>query len=213
MIRLNSKLPTGIALAGFLFAGAGCAEVEPTKQEAPTGTTSQALIAPISAFSNVTAAADSDVQVSATEIGPNRYIVVATATLGRGVGAVWATFHNFEKLVEIGLPGVVTDFVWLEGAPGIVPSTFLLYAGDVAVPEELYYRDNASYTMRYRLLQPALGFVAIDANIQFTPISNKATFYTVTRDVTLEPGVPIEGFVGLTIVETQNVQGHFAKKK
>jgi hypothetical protein len=211
MMRLNSKLPTGIAIACLLFAAAGCADVEPTRDEAPTGTTAQAVSGPLSTYSKVAVTAGSDVQVTATEIGPNRYIVVATATFGRGVGKVWATFHNFEKIVGIGLPGVVTDFVWLQGSPGIVPSSFILYAGDVAVPEELYYRDNESYRMRYRLLQPALGFVTLDADLQFTPISNKETRYTATRDVTIENGVPIEDFVGLTIAETQNIQDYFAK--
>jgi hypothetical protein len=201
MSRFPSTLPAVIVLAFSLLAGVGQAAVEPATEAAPIWASSPAVVT------------EGGVEVTTTEIGPNRYKVVATAIFGRSVGKIWATFHNFEKVISIGLPDT-NDFEWLDGgSPGQVPSSFQFSANGETILEEVYSRDNASHTLRYRLLQPALGFVAIDSELQFTPISNKETRYTATREVTMEPGVPVDGLAAVIAAETTTMQAYFAKKE
>jgi hypothetical protein len=201
IFELKTILTSACAL---LVAGAvaGCADVDPPGETAGDGEVAAAEQA---------LAEDGAVEVTVTEVGPNQYVIVATATFDHSIGKVWATLHNFEKLAEIGLPGVAADFQWLNGgSPGQIPSTFQFAVGDTIILEEVYARDKDDYTMRYHLLEPALGIVSYDALFELAPISNEQTAYSITREVTLEPGV-IDGLAGLIAVETQNMQDHFAK--
>lgn len=203
MMRTISTLPSVIALAcSFLATGAGCIGAEPSPE---------ALEAEPIAASAHAIAPSAEVDVTVTEIGPERYIITATTTFDRSAGKIWATIHNFEKLVAAALPGMTSNFEWLDGgSPGKVPSKFQFDVSGTTVVEEVYYRRKANYTMRYRLLEPGLGIIALDGEVKLTPISNKKTRYEASREVTLEPGV-IDGFADLIAVETQTLQSHFAK--
>lgn len=202
MIRLNTKLPTLFAILCSLTAMAGCA-VDSTTDDTEIATSSEAL----------TADDDDGVETVTTELGPNQYRIVTSATFDRPVARVWPTFLDFQNLVELGLPGSATDFVWVNGgSPQKVPSAFQFLSGGETIHEEVYFRDNHTHTLRYRLLQPALGFVAIDSVLQLENCRGRA-HYTATRVVTLEPNVPVESLSSLLTLETENLKTYFAKKK
>ncbi|AKU93620.1 hypothetical protein AKJ09_00284 [Labilithrix luteola] len=210
MIRLNAKLPTLIALLCSLAAAAGCA-VEPTSDEASVASTSEALTADESVVERKTT--DDGVELVTTELGPHQYRIVTSATFDRPVARVWPTFLDFQNLVELGLPGSASDFVWVDGgSPQKVPSSFQFISGGETIHEEVYYRDNHTHTMRYRLLQPALGFVEIDSVLQLENVRGRA-HYTATRVVTLDPNLPVEALSSLLVLETANLKTYFAKKK
>lgn len=153
------------------------------------------------------------VEVSTRAIGPNRYTIIATTTLDRPVGEVWALLCDFERLVAVGLPGMTSDFEWLNGgSPDQVPSRFQFAIGTARVVEEIYHLDGDQYILRYRMLEPAMGILKYDAEFELTPVSNEQTFYSVTREVTLESGV-VDGLAGLVATETQNVKDHFARQR
>lgn len=210
MIRLNAKLPTILALLCALTAMTGCA-VDSTTDDAEVASSSEALTADESADRRDTD--DDGVETTTTELGPNQYRIVTSATFDRPVARVWPTFLDFQNLVELGLPGSATDFVWVNGgSPQKVPSAFQFLSGGETIHEEVYFRDNHTHTLRYRLLQPALGFVAIDSVLQLENCRGRA-HYTATRVVTLEPNVPVESLSSLLTLETANLKTYFSKKK
>ena len=158
-------------------------------------------------------AEDGAVEVSVTEAGPSEYVIVATATLDRPVAEVWALIDDFEELIAVALPGVAGDFEWLDGGgPGKAPSRFQFVASGVQVVEEVYHRDEDQHVLGYRLLQPTLGIMKIDAVFELAPKSDAQTLYWIRREVTLEPGA-VDGLVGLIKLETQNLADHFARKQ
>jgi hypothetical protein len=159
-----------------------------------------------------TPADDGGVEVTIEEIGPNQHSVVATATFDQPVAAVWAVFRDFEKLVAIALPGLTSDFEWLNsGSPDQVPSQFRFLASGARIAEQLYHRDDDEHVLRYRMLEPALGILVYDAELRLTPISDDRAAYRATRTLTTEPGA-VEGLAGLATLETRNMKDHFAKR-
>lgn len=154
---------------------------------------------------------DGGVQVVVRQIGPNQHSVVATATFDQPVGRIWALFCNFERLVATALPGVASDFEWLDGSPERVPSRFQFVASGTKIREEIYHRDEAEHLLRYRMLEPALGILEYDSALQLTPISDEQTVYTATRIMRIEPDA-LDGLAGLIALETQNLKTHFAKQ-
>lgn len=151
------------------------------------------------------------VEVTIQELGPNQYRVVSRATFDQPVAKVWPVFRNFEKLVNVALPGVTSDFEWLHGGnPDRVPSQFRFASGGAYVVEELYQRSDDEHVLRYRVLEPVLGILDYDSELRLTPISDAQTAYTATRKMTLEPGA-IDSLRGLVSLETQNMKNYFAK--
>ena len=158
-------------------------------------------------------AADGSVQVTTRETGPNQYILVATATFDRPVGEVWALLDDFEKLLATALPGGPGSFEWLNGGgPGQAPVRFQLSISGQRLLEEVYHRDPGNHSLRYRMLEPALGILEYDAVFELAPKSDGQTLYSVYREVTLEPGA-LDGILGLIQLETQNMKEHFARPR
>ena len=107
---------------------------------------------------------DGGVEVRITEIKPNQFTIVATATFDQPVAKVWSVFRNFEKLVDLALPGLATDFEWLDGgSPGRVPSQFRFVANGETLIEEIYHHSDDEYVLRYLMLEPALGIESFAA--------------------------------------------------
>jgi hypothetical protein len=151
------------------------------------------------------------VEVSIQELGPNQYRIVSRATFDQPVTKIWPVFRNFEKLVNVGLPGLTSDFEWLNGGtPDRVPSQFRFVSGGAYVVEEVYHRSDDEHVLRYRVLEPVLGILELDSELRLTPISDAQTAYTATRKITLEPGT-IDGLGALVSLETQNMKNYFAK--
>lgn len=155
---------------------------------------------------------DGAVAVTVAETGAHQYSITATAALDAPIDAIWPLFDDFEKLVATALPGVASEFEWLNGGgPGRVPSTFQFVASGTRIVEEVYELDRARGTLRYRVLEPALGILVYDSALELAPISDRQTRYTSRREATLEPGA-IDGLAGLIELETQNLKNHFAKQ-
>jgi hypothetical protein len=150
-----------------------------------------------------------DIYVVAIPTGTDEYIIVAATILEEPVGDAWSEIRDFEQLVEIGLPGLATDFEWLNGGgPEQIPSSFQFVSGGSVVEEEIYYRNSSTHTLRYQLLTPVLGIQEYDAQISLVSLSQNATLFVVVREVELDPGV-IEGLVDLIELETNNVHDYF----
>lgn len=157
-------------------------------------------------------AGDGGAEVTIQEIGPNQYSMVSRATFDQPVAEIWPVFRNFEKLVDVGLPGLTSDFEWLHGgSPDRVPSQFRFVSSGATLVEEIYHRSDDEHVLRYRVVEPVLGILEYDAELRLTPISDAQTAYTATRKVTLEPGT-MDSLRGLAFLETQNMKNHFAKQ-
>jgi hypothetical protein len=154
---------------------------------------------------------DGGVEIMIKEIAPNRHSIVATATFAQPVARVWAVFRDFEQLVAAALPGLTSDFAWLDGGgPDRVPSRLRFATSGTSLVEEVYHRDDGRYVLRYRMVEPALGILEYDAELQLTPISDEQTVYSATRTLTLAPGT-LDGLAGLVALETQNLKDLFAR--
>jgi hypothetical protein len=153
----------------------------------------------------------SEIAVEVTETGPGQYTILATATLDAAIAAVWALFDDFERFVAAALPGIASEFAWLEGGPGRAPAAFQFVTGGARVVEEIHACDPARHTLRYRLRAPALGLRAYEGAFALQPISDAQTSYSARREVTLDPGV-LDRFVALIALETRHLKNHFAQR-
>ena len=154
-----------------------------------------------------------DVTVLTTETGRDEYRIVATATLDSPADEVWALLLNWERLVEVGLPGLTSDFRWLTGGPDDVPSTFRFELAGAILEEEIYERtvemETSRYRLRYRALEPALGVLEYDALLELREIDETRTAFSATRDVRLAPGSPPDMLAEIVESETRCLVDHF----
>jgi hypothetical protein len=153
-----------------------------------------------------------DVNVVTTATGPDRYSIVATATIDCAPEDVWALLRDWERLVDVGLPGMTSNFVWLNGGPGHAPSTFQFDVGGATLKEEIYELTEADglRRLRYRALEPALGVLEYDAVLELAPASGSGTAFSAERQVRLEPGTPPDMLTGMVEAETKCLKEHFA---
>ena len=153
-----------------------------------------------------------DVNVVTTATGPDRYSIVATATIDCTPGEVWELLQNWERLVDVGLPGMTENFVWLTGGPGRAPSTFQFDVGGATLKEEIYELTEVDglHRLRYRALEPALGVLEYDAVLELAPAKGSGTAFSAERQVRLEPGTPPDMLTGMVEAETKCLKEHFA---
>jgi hypothetical protein len=137
----------------------------------------------------------------------------STAVLDAPQGAVWAKVHNIEKVVEIALPGVATDFRWLDGgSPGKVPSRFTFSALGSSVLEEVFFIDRADKVLGYRLVTPALGIRNYVATIGLDPVDSHHTAISFSRDLVFEDPASVDAFAALFEQEIAALQAYFADR-
>jgi hypothetical protein len=128
-------------------------------------------------------------------------------------GAAWAKLHNIEKTVAIALPGIATDFRWVDGgSPGKVPSRFTFVALGAAVLEEVYFVDDTDNVLKYRLVTPALGIQSYSATIALDPIDNDHTCISFSRDMVFDDPAAAASFATLFEQEIAFIQAYFADK-
>ena len=156
-----------------------------------------------------------DVKVVTMVIGPDKYRIVATATFDSAPAEVWALLWDWEGLVDVGLPGLTSDFTWLSGGPDEVPSTFqFLLAGSI-LKEEIYEgtaeEAGGRYRLRYRALEPALGVVEYEAVIELQRVAEARTAFWAQREVRLAPGTAPDMLAAIVESETQRLREHFAE--
>jgi hypothetical protein len=188
----------------------GCANADPSSQSPDFGFPGSVEQSYVDDVSEQFQDHDSDdVYVTHIQTGTNEYIILAGTILDASAGEAWSQLRDFEQLAEIALPGLVSDFEWLNGGgPEQIPSTFQFVTGGTTVVEEIYYRNDSAYTLRYRLVDPALGIQEYDAQISLIPLSQDKALYFLFREVTVDPGV-IGGLVDLTEIETLNINNYF----
>lgn len=147
-----------------------------------------------------------------TELGPNRYFFFQKVPMDPPVGKVWTTVRDFEKLVAIALPGIATDFQWVDGGgPGRAPASCQFVVSGSPIHEEVYALDNREHSLRYRLLVPALGLAAYDAEVRLQPSGKGDTTLSFTRDITFDAGVDPAGLTALIEQEGVAIQDYFCK--
>lgn len=147
-----------------------------------------------------------------TELGPNRYFFFQKVSMDPPVGKVWKTVRDFEKLVAIALPGIASDFQWVDGgSPERVPSSCQFIVSGSPIHEEVYALDSREHSLRYRLLVPALGLAAYDAEVRLLRSGNDDTTILFTRDITFDAGVDPAGLTALIEQEGVALQNYFCK--
>lgn len=156
---------------------------------------------------------ESGVEVLTTAVGPERYRISATATVGCPPTEVWALMWDWERLLEVGMPGMARDFEWLSGSPDEVPSTFQFEVAGALVKEEIYERrEDASsgrYILRYRTLEPALGILEYDAVLELARADDGRTDYSAVREVRLAPEATPDMLAEMVESETRVLVEHF----
>ena len=136
----------------------------------------------------------------------------SVAVLDAPEGAVWAKVHNIQKLVEMVLPGIASDFQWLDGGgPSKVPSRYQFVALGSPVVEEVTLQDKKDKVLEYRLVTPALGIQTYLATVALDPIDNTHTRVTYTRLMTFDDPASAASFAALFEQEIAALQAHFAK--
>lgn len=198
-------------VGALALACAGCAVEEPSRNpldETKINSIKQSITEDdvVSDTENINC---DDVTVTVIETGDEEYIIHAQTFIDRPVGDIWPEIRDFEQLVDIGLPGLATNFQWLNGGgPEQIPSTFQFESGGATVVEEIYYRSEYKHKLRYRVVEPALGIIEYDAVLNLDPVWFDKTYYSATRVLTLEPGV-VDGLTALIELETQNIKAYF----
>ena len=189
-------------LASLVLAAAcGDTPAAPEAPEAPAPPPAVAVVAADAPVSTV------------TPLPGGGFRFTSTAVLDAPEGAVWAKAHNIQKMVEMLLPDVATDFQWLDGGgPSKVPSRFQFLAFGSPVVEEVYFQDKQDKVLKYRLVTPALGILTYDATIALDPIDNDHTRVVYTRDMTFVDPQSAASFAALFEQEIAAFQAAFADK-
>lgn len=158
------------------------------------------------------AAAASPAPVSTvTPLPGGGFRFVSTAVLDAPEGAVWAKVHSIETLTEIALPGIASDFQWLDGGnPARVPSRYQFTALGATVREEVIFLDRAEKVLKYRLVTPALGIHSYAGTLSLDPVDNDHTLITFSRDVVFDDPAAVAGFTALFEQEIDLIQAYFA---
>ena len=194
-VRILSPLAIAVAVAAACSAPTGA---DDATRPAPEATPAAAVVA--------------DAPVSTVEPLPDGgFRFTSVATLDAPEGAVWAKVHNIEKLVEIVLPGIASDFQWVDGGkPSKVPSRYRFIALGSPVLEEVFHQDKAAHVLRYRLVTPALGIQTYVATIELDAVDNNHTRVVYTRDMTFDDPASAASFAALFEQEIAYLQAYFA---
>lgn len=147
-----------------------------------------------------------------TPLADGSYRFVGEAVVERSVGRVWAEIKNIENVVEVVLPGVASDFQWVDGGgPGKVPSRFSFVASGTTMLEEVFHRSHADHEIRYRLVTPGLGIVSYTATIALAEEDAQRTRVVYTREMSFADPALVPSFIDLLQLEMVNLQNHFAR--
>lgn len=152
------------------------------------------------------------VQVVTENTGPDCYRITAIAQFEVSPAESWELLWDWERFVEVGLPGMTRNFTWLSGSPEEVPSKFQFEIAGALLKEEIYERTGADgeYLLRYRALEPALGVEEYDAILRLQRFAEGRTAFEAIREVRLQSGISPDMLTELVRSETQYLVDHFA---
>jgi len=153
-----------------------------------------------------------NVEVVTDETGQDRYKITAIAEFDSTPADSWKLLWDWEQFVEVGLPGMTSNFTWLSGSPDEVPSRFQFEIVGALLIEEIYERTESKgeYLLRYRALEPALGVAEYDAALWLRGIAEKRTAFEAIREVRLVSGTSPDMLSELVRSETQCLVEYFA---
>lgn len=145
-----------------------------------------------------------------TKVGPAKYHFYQRARLDRSLGSVWAKVRNFQALVAIVLP-TATDFQWLHGGgPGKIPSQYSFKSDTgVMVVEEVYFRSQLTHTVKYHLLEPAIGMREYVAAIRLTPALHNDTIFEYDRYIEFEDDASLASMSVIFEQEMVDIKQYF----
>ena len=197
-MRLSSS---ALALLPLVLA-AGCAspmDADPARN-APEALAASAAISPTPVS-------------TVTPLPGGGFRFVSTALLDVPEGAAWAKIHNMEKLAEIALPGLSSDFQWLDGGtPGTAPSRYQFTALGTTVQEEILLIDRAEKVLKYHLVTPALGIRSYVGTVSLDPVDHDHSLITFSRDVAFDDPAALPDFTALFEQEIGYIQAYFADR-
>lgn len=155
-----------------------------------------------------------EVELVTETIGDDQYKIIARAQFDSQADSVWPLLLDWERFVEVGLPGLTSDFRWLSGGPDVVPSKFQFDMAGATLKEEIYEQKvdltQGLYLLRYRTLEPALGVVVYEAVLVLRQLPGTGTSFEAIREVRFEPGALPEMLAEVVRSETQCLKDFFA---
>lgn len=155
-----------------------------------------------------------EVELVVETAGNDRYKITAKVQLGSQASSVWPLLLNWERFIEVGLPGMTSNFQWLSGGPDVVPSSFQFDMAGATLKEEIYEQqvdpEQGRYLLRYRTTEPALGVVEYDASLVLQQLPGTGTAFEATREVRLESGATPDMLATVVKAETECLKEYFA---
>ena len=155
-----------------------------------------------------------DIELITDTVGSDQYKITARAQFDSPADSVWPLLMNWERFIEVGLPGMTSDFRWLSGGPDVVPSKFQFDMAGATLKEEIYEQKvdpgQGLYLLRYRTLEPALGVTEYDASLVLQQLPGTVTSFEAIREVRLEPGASPDMLANVVESETQCLKDYFA---
>jgi hypothetical protein len=149
---------------------------------------------------------------SVTPLPDGSFRFVSTAVLCASQGDVWNTIKDIEEVVAIALPGIASDFVWLDGGSAKqVPSDFQFNALGSLVHEQVFYRSHADHVLGYQLVEPALGIQSYVATMDVDEGSYGQSQLSFARTMRFDDPAVVPDFAALFEQEIASLQAHFAK--
>jgi hypothetical protein len=147
---------------------------------------------------------------SVTQLPDGRFRFVSTAIVAAPVGRVWTVIRDIEQVVQIALPGIASDFTWVNGGSAQrVPSEFQFAALGATVHEEVFDRSVPERTLRYRLVVPALGLQTYVGTMQVEHMNQGRSRLTFSRDIRFDDPASAPSFATLFEQEIASLQAHF----
>ncbi len=150
------------------------------------------------------------ISCTVTETGSHRYRLYHRAVLQQAADKIWSEIRDARKLAAIVVPVSRDTFVWLDGGgPERVPSRFRCAFENSTLLEEVEFRDDAGYVLRYRLVEPLLGIEEFVASAKLTSLDGTKTVIELTRDMKLQESVSVEELRQSLEKELGLLQAHF----
>lgn len=150
------------------------------------------------------------IETTVIQTGPNEYYTSSSTTVNAPQSTVWPQVKNIETLLDIALPGQTTDFEWIEGGPGVVPSLVAFNFGVETLVEEVNYINNYYKIMRYVLVEaPVLGIEEYSGEVDVDWCSAGTAVVTFTREVTFSVGTDPLPLLDLFEQEVVNIRDYY----
>jgi hypothetical protein len=167
---------------------------------------------PISSKDGESSESELSLVCTVAETGPERYRFYHRMVLYQGIDRIWSEIRDAQKLAAIVVPAAKDTFVWLDdGGPDMIPSRFQCTLENSTLIEEVVFRDDLEYVLRYRLVQPALGMRELVAACKLTALHGRKTLLELSRDLLLEEAISIDTLRESAEKESHLLRAHFGQ--